>query len=198
VSLTELQKLPKSAMEAIHNGETWYFTNKPCKHGHLAKRLTASSSCYACSLLNAVSYRKKNPEKIAAGKKAWALANPEKVKASSEKQQKRPEVKAKAKERLHNHNKVHGKASRLLTKYGITLDEYLSMLETQRSICAICTTAFNTNTPDLKPCVDHNHSTGKVRELICGPCNRLLGNCKESPQILRQAIQYLRRHAVAS
>lgn len=42
--------------------------------------------------------------------------------------------------------------------------------------------------------VDHNHSTGRIRALLCAACNTLLGLANESKQILDSAIEYLNKH----
>ena len=51
---------------------------------------------------------------------------------------------------------------------------------------------------DLKKCgnsKDHCHSTGKVRALLCGQCNQLLGQAKENINTLRASIKYLEKHS---
>ena len=42
-----------------------------------------------------------------------------------------------------------------------------------------------------KICVDHNHTTGKIRGLLCHKCNSMLGYIKESPLTLQRAVAYL-------
>lgn len=76
--------------------------------------------------------------------------------------------------------------------YGITLDEYDEMLESQGSVCAICG-----GTPDngRRMNVDHDHDTGKIRGLLCNHCNPLLGNANDNPYILRLGAMYLEKHA---
>lgn len=64
----------------------------------------------------------------------------------------------------------------LKTKYGITIEEYQIMLESQQNKCAICERHGSTLQKTL--CVDHNHVTGKIRGLVCSPCNRTLGFLK--------------------
>ena len=44
--------------------------------------------------------------------------------------------------------------------------------------------------------VDHDHLTGKLRDLLCHHCNLLLGNAQDSVERLRLAIAYLQRHSV--
>ncbi len=43
--------------------------------------------------------------------------------------------------------------------------------------------------------MDHCHTSGKVRESLCNQCNVLLGTASDDPDILREAIAYLERHA---
>lgn len=57
-----------SRKDAKATGQTWYFTSKPCKHGHIAKRWTSKGVCNDCLSIASELYRKANPEKI----KAWA------------------------------------------------------------------------------------------------------------------------------
>ena len=82
----------------------------------------------------------------------------------------------------------------LKTLYGITHNDYLKMLEAQNGRCAIC----GTDTPGGKGAfhVDHCHSSGKVRGLLCGNCNRGIGYLKDSISNLSSAILYLSNHHV--
>jgi len=77
-------------------------------------------------------------------------------------------------------------------KYGITLSKYYDMFVQQKGKCTIC----STHQDDLGRllAVDHDHKTGKIRELLCGPCNHGLGNFRDSPALLQRAIKYLERH----
>jgi hypothetical protein len=57
----DYSKLPKSAKEARASGSIYYFTGKPCKHGHVGKRYTSNGGCYFCHL-SFVRLYKKNPD----------------------------------------------------------------------------------------------------------------------------------------
>jgi hypothetical protein len=72
--------------------------------------------------------------------------------------------------------------------YGLTLEQYDEMFESQNGVCAIC---GGVNINGKRLCVDHNHKTNKVRGLLCHSCNFFIGNSKESIIILRSAINYL-------
>lgn len=81
--------------------------------------------------------------------------------------------------------------SKLKTKYGITPEQYDEMLKAQDGCCAIC----RSPTPGIRGqsfCVDHDHTTGRIRGLLCGKCNRALGFFGDSINILTEAIQYLK------
>jgi len=83
-----------------------------------------------------------------------------------------------------------GKRYRVKKEYGLTLDEVSSMLSEQNNACAICNDEFPS---EYKVQIDHCHTTGAVRGLLCIECNWLLGKSKDSPSILRSAANYLER-----
>ena len=92
-------------------------------------------------------------------------------------------------------NKERRKHSLRLRLYGIKPDEYNALFEAQGGVCAICGTYPITDSPKTTGLhVDHDHSTGRYRGLLCQPCNHILGNCKESLTILDAAKAYLLRH----
>ena len=81
----------------------------------------------------------------------------------------------------------------LKTKYGITRAERQNMYEQQGGVCKICGSKGNGKWKQL--CVDHDHTTGKVRDLLCHRCNIVLGEVYDNPDILNKMSDYLRRHA---
>jgi hypothetical protein len=74
-------------------------------------------------------------------------------------------------------------------KYGITGDEFRVMLDKQEEKCLVCK-----QTDEKNLSVDHDHSTGMVRGIICNRCNMALGNVGDSPKILRALADYLEKH----
>ena len=75
----------------------------------------------------------------------------------------------------------------LKTRYGITPAQYEALLVTQDGVCAICQ-----NPPITKRlAVDHCHETGRVRGLLCNPCNRGIGYLKDSTKLAQRAAEYL-------
>jgi hypothetical protein len=75
----------------------------------------------------------------------------------------------------------------LKRKYNLTPEEYANMCNKQNNSCAICK-------QELKLKIDHDHDTGKTRELLCNNCNLLIGMCRESLDILESAKDYLKKH----
>ena len=81
------------------------------------------------------------------------------------------------------------RANDLRRNYGITLEIYEEMLEDQHYGCKICGKDKEKNGKNLA--VDHCHTTGKVRGLLCDKCNRGLGFFEEDKDKMRLAMQYL-------
>lgn len=80
----------------------------------------------------------------------------------------------------------------LLSRYGITVEDYNEMFEAQQGCCEIC--GRHQSEVNRTFDVDHNHETGKVRGLLCFDCNRGLGCVKENTTILAKAIEYLNKY----
>ena len=79
-----------------------------------------------------------------------------------------------------------------LRKFGITPERYDAMLEAQGGGCAICGTAEPGGRWGTYFAVDHCHTTGEVRGLLCGRCNVMLGNAQDDAGRLELAAAYLR------
>ena len=91
------------------------------------------------------------------------------------------------KERVDNGEK---RAYHLKATYGITPEKYDEMLAAQGGVCAICKSEDTKHKSD-KFSIDHNHSTGEVRGLLCSPCNTGLGLFGDSVDTLMGAASYL-------
>lgn len=100
-------------------------------------------------------------------KKDWAISNPDKVKLAIRKRD-------------------------LWRKFKITIEEYVSLYEKQKGLCAICEEPEKENNKRLA--VDHNHDTGKVRGLLCRACNTGIGLLKEKQELFEKAIKYLKQN----
>lgn len=93
--------------------------------------------------------------------------------------------------------------TRLIRVYGMTPEAYRLKVEQQEGRCAICGCAENdprnATAGRNRTCfrIDHNHSTGKVRGLLCGACNSALGLFRDDGRVLAAAIEYLKLHGSA-
>ena len=104
----------------------------------------------------------------------WNAANPECGRAASRKWAK-----------ANPHKRAQYKRKQ---KYGFTNDQYNDMNLAQNGRCAVC------GLP--RPlAVDHDHSTGVVRGLLCRPCNLALGHMDDDPQRTIAATTYLQKEA---
>lgn len=82
--------------------------------------------------------------------------------------------------------------SHLRLKYGISVEQYNEMLDSQNGCCLICNK--NQNTLNRRLAVDHCHKTGKVRGLLCAACNTSLGHLEEDIDRMTRLINYVELH----
>ena len=124
------------------------------------------SSCKDCArATNKISKAKNMPDVLSYNAK-WNKANPDKVAVYRRKW--------------------------LVRLYGITWDQYQGIIAYQGGKCAICFT----DKPGKRLrswMIDHDHSTGEVRGVLCENCNRALGMMQDDPDRLRMAADYLER-----
>lgn len=118
-------------------------------------------------------YYRKRKQKLDAYKKEWVEANPDKVKAHSKK------YNAKSKEKRQQWQRNY--------LYGLSHEQFEEMLKKQENKCALCERSFD----EAKVFVDHCHSVGNVRGLLCPACNTALGLIKDDLGWLAKAKQYL-------
>ena len=88
---------------------------------------------------------------------------------------------------LQGNNK---RRTNLATRYGITLEDYDSLLEKQNELCPICGFALDDG---HRLAVDHSHKTGAIRGIVHLRCNIAIGIFKDSPEICRKAAEYLEK-----
>ena len=100
----------------------------------------------------------------------------------------------KNKERLQAYKREYHRKNRRERKnywykyaYGWTLRDIEALNTRQGGACAIC------EQTEKRLVVDHCHTKGYVRGLLCGRCNTILGYMDDNPNLLRKAAQYLER-----
>jgi hypothetical protein len=133
-------------------------------------------------------WRAKNAEKVRAQARARYAADPE-------------YHRAKARKHIENYRKNNPDANRnkhYKKRYGITVDQYEAMAKAQNYLCAICGLPESKKRKDGTDsilAVDHDHTTGAVRELLCVGCNHMLGNIENRNVSLDAIAAYIKRHS---
>ena len=83
----------------------------------------------------------------------------------------------------------------LRSKFGISFEDYMTLYNNQGGLCSICkkplTIWAETRDYSNVACVDHNHTTGEIRGLLCNHCNTGIGLFREDLSIMKEAINYL-------
>lgn len=105
--------------------------------------------------------------------KNWKDKNPDKAQ----------EIWLTASNKYYKHSNASFK--RKLKKYDLTEESYNELHLEHNGKCKICKKEIE----DLV--IDHCHQTGKVRGLLCNPCNKGLGFFEDNIESLRSAIEYL-------
>lgn len=91
----------------------------------------------------------------------------------------------------HARQSERDKRAARLRKFGITPEDYDGMLAAQGGGCAICGSTEPGGRWGTHFHVDHCHESGRVRGLLCGNCNVLLGHAQDDPGRLTEAARYL-------
>lgn len=123
-------------------------------------------------------------------RKRWTEKNRERILEVSRIWRKKNKEKLRVKALLRYRKNPQRELDRIrFKKYGITGDEFRMIIEKQGTQCPICGKSIHKNLS-----VDHDHITGKIRGIICNPCNLSIGNAKDSPERLRAMADYLEKN----
>jgi arsenate reductase-like glutaredoxin family protein len=108
------------------------------------------------------------------------------------------DVKRRAKEsrkKYFQENKEYFRKYNLKWKYDLTTEQYNQLLNEQEYKCKVCNKLLGTG---RNVHIDHDHTTGKVRSILCRKCNTALGMVNDDIAILQNLINYLKYHFVKS
>ena len=88
------------------------------------------------------------------------------------------------------------KSKKILNEFGnpFGLEDYLIAMKKTNGVCEMCGTDGSTHKKRL--CMDHDHSTGIFRGVLCGFCNSILGYAKDNPTILQKGVEYLNKSKI--
>jgi hypothetical protein len=153
---------------------TEYYAAKGCRDG-------LRGDCKACFAARAKARYAEKSEEIKAYVKRWQQENSEHVRAY--RKRRRQEIRG------------LGRDAYLKRTFGISIEDFETMLAAQGGGCAICGRAA----PEGSSLhVDHDHETGVVRGLLCFTCNGALGMFTENEDFLVRAADYVNRGGFAA
>jgi len=122
-------------------------------------------------------YREQHRDKINAKQKEYYQRTKEAKQAQQKRYMQTPQ------------GKLARRYSHIKHRYGLSKEDYSKLLEKQNNVCAICLNPETIENSIL--CVDHCHTTGKVRGLLCRMCNSALGKFGDNLSNLKRAVAYL-------
>lgn len=101
--------------------------------------------------------------------------------------------------RLYNKNnrdkrREHERCRTAKRRHGLSLYDIEFIILTQNNTCTICGNTFGIGFE--KPTIDHCHTTGEMRGIICNRCNILIGFAMDNPATLSCASEYLLAKAI--
>ena len=121
----------------------------------------------------------KTSEQKRAANRAWSAANREKHREMSR--------------RWARDNRERRRSVTFRRRFGISLEERDALFAAQGNVCAVC----GADNPRGKHWhTDHDHRSGVVRGVLCGPCNHAIGLASDNPETLEAMAGYLRRNTV--
>jgi hypothetical protein len=144
-----------------------------------SKKERNSKRCSSCCNARSAKWKESNPEKVKEYKNKWSIKNKDKIKIY--------------KTKVTTENK---RKHSIKTYYGVSWEEYLNIYQKSDGKCSICATPLSVHKEQNKEtaCVDHCHTTGKIRGILCRTCNRGIGYLRDSPELLKIAAGYLEKH----
>lgn len=203
---SEFSKIPATGQRARDLGELLYFTGKRCTKGHLSTRYASSGNCVEC-IANArgkasINSSGKSSKRSAVNHESalQAIAN-----GALEYLSDSPCPNGHYRRYVTSNNcidcdvasrakrSINAKWSRVKKEYGLSELDVTQMLNKQNCQCVICKINII-----LGYHIDHCHSTGKVRGLLCNKCNQAIGLFGENEEKLNSAINYLRAQNATS
>lgn len=197
---SEFSNLPQTQSAAKALNQQYYYTGKPCMRGHMSARYTSSGNCRDCIAEKRgkveMNFRGKSSKRSAENQ---LLAEKALSKGHNTYHALLPCPNGHTERYITTNNCVEcGKVAdkkrkqadkwrRIKKIYGLSKDEYFALLFSQLSKCAICGTDVSE-----KNHIDHCHSTGKVRGILCSKCNQGIGLFCESVDLMQSAIAYIK------
>jgi hypothetical protein len=205
-----MNNLPISKAKARSINSILYFTGKPCPKGHISPRYVSTGACVTCNSDN----RKKRDKKIKVCRKCGQQYTKRSCLACNPKQKRNADQKAAHREQMKQwrltkperyaaykkSRRVNtllsiakSRAKRLgIAPYAVSNAKELEIwIKAQPKYCAICKRI------GTELVIDHDHSTGRLRGMLCRYCNRLAGIIEHYGHLLTAAKEYLSSHSLS-
>lgn len=142
-------------------------------------------------IARALAWAAAHPDERQAGQRKWYARN-----GATYRDEHREQLRANQRRwhAAHAGQKSVDNRTQLLRRYGMTRADYDAMLAAQDGRCAICRkveTHKDRRGNVTRLAIDHDHSTGAVRALLCHACNVALGSFGDDPDLIRAAAAYI-------
>lgn len=167
-----MRKVDTSLTAAKRAGRKNYFTGKPCKRGHIARRLTANGACTECESERKYLYDKTQGGRESYRRRGRRYVNPLRAKF--------PEM-SDEEFRMELRRRKSWRAS-----------GYPQPLRPMPDACEICGKTIQDNKKMLA--LDHCHVTNTFRGWLCDFCNKGIGLLVDNLSGLMGAVRYLESH----
>lgn len=146
-------------------------------HSSIATPDGKQSRCKVCKLKANKKWRDSNRGKVALAKKNYAIRNWEAIREHRRRYMASRKVEASEYRRRWN----------LAKRYGLTIDQFTEILDSQGGCCAVC------GAKEVRQVVDHDHETGMVRGILCVRCNVSIGGLGDTVDGVMRALKYLEK-----
>lgn len=131
----------------------------------------------------------KNKDRLNTGSKIYFYKNKEKLHLAHKKYYLKNKEKIKVKHAQQYINTREIKRDKWYKRtYGISWEDKQRMIQSQEGRCMICKESFIS---EKTTHVDHDHKTGKIRDILCDTCNNGIGKFKDNIELMQNAINYL-------
>lgn len=197
----EHKHLPATGLRARELGETYYFTGKRCTKGHLSPRYASSGNCVECIAKArgkaAINFKGRSSKRSEENQKSALDAV---LSGFTEYISSDPCPQGHYKRFVTTNNCIEcglmnmqkraeqAKWRRVKKEYGLSQIQVEKMLEKQNFSCAICEKSIA-----IKYHIDHCHTSGIVRSLLCSKCNQAIGLLDEDQKKIQKAADYIRK-----
>lgn len=191
----EWSHLKNTAIAAKSVGDRFYYTGYECQKGHISVRYASSGNCFECIAERREFDRRFRSEgnlirakmAIETGVTTYVPEKPCKhghmeryvssnncVKCNSIQMEKR---------------RLSAKWNRVKKLYNLDQESFNKMLLDQGYKCAICKVEIDGGRGTH---IDHCHTLGNVRGLLCSRCNQAIGLLDESEEKILSALEYIK------